>query len=59
MNTARMTPTTREERKMKNRIKWKGRGGYADGFTEERIPCGEVEEEEEEEEEKLEVAEKR
>lgn len=44
---------------MKNRIKWKGRGGYADGFTEERIPCGEVEEEEEEEEEKLEVAEKR
>jgi hypothetical protein len=34
MNMARITPTTSEERNMMKRMRWNGRGGYADGLTE-------------------------
>lgn len=45
MNTARITPTTIEDRKTKKRIRWKGRGGYADGLTEgDRMAVGDEEE---------------
>jgi hypothetical protein len=33
VNSAKITPVTIEERKIRKRMVWKGIGGYAEGFT--------------------------